>query len=61
MTDDSVSTKVVAKDILTAFSIREETPINGHNPKNWTNTKLFTNAAEKIISRRSVKRMPFLV
>ena len=37
-----VSTKVVAADIPIAVSSLFDTPINGHKPKNWTRTKLFT-------------------
>jgi hypothetical protein len=40
--DDRVSTKVVASPMPMAVSSLRETPMNGHRPRNFTSTKLFT-------------------
>ena len=44
-------TKTVAKDMPMAVSVREETPINGHKPRNCTKTKLFTSTVPMSSSR----------
>src|SRR5690606_13586813 len=48
--DDSVRTKVVASAMPVAVSSRFETPMNGHRPRNFTSTKLFTSTA--LVRRR---------
>ena len=40
--EDRVSTKVVANAIPVAVSTLRDTPMNGHRPRNFTSTKLFT-------------------
>ena len=37
-----VITKVVASPMLTAVSVFLEMPMNGHSPRNFTSTTLFT-------------------
>ncbi|MGB1299529.1 MAG: hypothetical protein ACPG8A_14690, partial [Psychrobium sp.] len=55
-----MSTKVVAMDMPMADSSLLDTPINGHKPRNLTNTKLFTNTVP-INSKKYSTIMLFIV
>jgi hypothetical protein len=50
-----VITNVVANPIEKADEILFDTPIKGHTPKKYDNTKLLTIAAEKNIRNSSIK------
>src|SRR5690606_33704657 len=52
--DDRVSTNVVAADMPMAVSSLPDTPMNGHSPRNWVSTKLFTSIAPSKSSSMSV-------
>src|SRR5512146_2188776 len=52
--DAMVITKVVAKPMLTAVSVFLEMPMNGHNPRNFTSTTLFTSTVLSSSKRYSL-------
>ena len=56
----SVSTKATAALMPRAVSTFLDTPRNGHIPKNWESTILFTNIAEINISMYSIICYAFL-
>ncbi|MNW04002.1 hypothetical protein D3C71_2000180 [compost metagenome] len=58
LTEASVMTKVVAMPMPMALSSFLETPRNGHRPRNFTRTKLFTSTVPTNRSRYSVIAMP---